>query len=222
MNIKKYSRLEAEQIMNSTSAAKLPVLSEEYMTVRKDLEMLFQELEGSGITDNYRIDVEFGLKLYNYLIGCKGFNNRWATDTGFWRFMAVGVIPHIVEHRFDRTSVDHYWRKPSRIWPCSLWWYIHLSWQGDIDNTRTLLLSPVFNTDTILNLVERTGREGTYVSVYRNIMKYQAKIHQNASKVFRAVMKLNTAKCVVIEPSLYPGGEDGYVRSLFAELGYVL
>lgn len=222
MNIRRYTRLEAEQIMASTSSTNLPVVNDEYLVMRKDLELLFKEIEDKGITDNYTIDVEFGIRLYNYLHHkCKGFNNRWAADAGFWRFMAVGVIPHLVEKRFERSNADHYWRKPSRIWPSSIWWYVHLSWQRDLETTRQLLLSPVFSTDTILNLVERTGREGTYLFVYRDIMKYQSLIKKDAAKVFRAVMKLNTAKSVVVEPSLCPGAEDGYVRSLFAELGHV-
>ena len=82
-----------------------------------------------------------------------------------------------------------------------------------------------FSTDTILNLVERTGRKGTYVQVYRYIMYFYSKLdlsviseyknaHQNAD-LFRAIMVLNTAKVVSIEPSLFLGGELEYAKSLF-------
>ena len=37
--------------------------------------------------------------------------------------------------------------------------------------------------------------------------------------LFRIIMKLNTARVMVIDPGLYLGGEKEYVRSLFKELG---
>lgn len=37
--------------------------------------------------------------------------------------------------------------------------------------------------------------------------------------LFRIVMKLNTAKVMVVDPALYLGGEKEYVRSLFMDAG---
>ena len=86
-----------------------------------------------------------------------------------------------------------------------------------------------------MNLVERTGRDGTYIGVYRLIMKYYSKIPyktlselnkkyksetgKQAETLFRVIMKMNTAKVIVMEPGLCLGGEEGYVLSLFHELG---
>ena len=39
--------------------------------------------------------------------------------------------------------------------------------------------------------------------------------------LFRIVMKLNTAKVMVVDPALYLGGEKEYVRSLFMDSGCV-
>lgn len=217
MIFKTYTRYEAEEVMQKTSSQNLPHLDDVYEAIRKRLEILYQEIENEGIKDNYDVDVKYGLKLYDYLHSLH-FNNRAASDTGFWRYLSVAVIPHIVEKRWERTAVDHYWKRPSRIWLSSIWWYVHLSWQGSIENTEKLLSSPSFTTDTILNLVERTGREGTNVKLYRRIMYYQSLVKKDSASVFRAVMKLNTATSLVIEPNLYPGGLDEYAKSLYKEL----
>ena len=81
-----------------------------------------------------------------------------------------------------------------------------------------MLLSKVFSTDTILNLVERTGRCGTNISVYRDIMEKYSALNKVADKDFRNVMKLNTAKAVVIEPVFSVDGIPGYVKTLFDDL----
>ena len=88
-----------------------------------------------------------------------------------------------------------------------------------------------FTTDSILNLEERTGRKGTFINVYRYIMYYYSHIPQQVldeynkntetqqDDLFRIVMKLNTAKVMVVDPALYLGGEKEYVRSLFMDSG---
>ncbi len=109
--------------------------------------------------------------------------------------------------------------------------YVHLSWQGDMQTTAKVLETPCFTTDSILNLEERTGRKGTFINVYRYIMYYYSHIPQQVldeynkntetqqDDLFRIVMKLNTAKVMVVAPALYLGGEKEYVRSLFMDSG---
>ena len=216
MVIKQYSRQTAKTVMESYSSNQLPPLDEVYMGIRTDLENLFSEIERENITGEYEIDVHYGLKLYDYL-SQKGFNNRGASDDGFWRYLSVAVIPHIVEKRWSREQVEHFWNHTTRIWLSSIWWYVYLSWQGSIEATKETLLKPGFSTDTIMNLVERTGRDGTYVNVYRTIMKYQSQVKSDNANIFRAIMKLNTAKLMVIAPQLCPDKIDGYVKSIYAE-----
>ena len=84
--------------------------------------------------------------------------------------------------------------------------------------TKEMLLSSNFTTDTILNLVERTGRSGTNISVYRYIMTRYSTVNKAEDKDFRKIMKLNTAKAVVLEPAFCVGGVQGYVESIFSEL----
>lgn len=106
-----------------------------------------------------------------------------------------------------------------------------MSWQGDMQTTAKVLEAPCFTTDSILNLEERTGRKGTFINVYRYIMYYYSHIPQQVldeynkntetqqDDLFRIVMKLNTAKVMVVDPALYLGGEKEYVRSLFMDAG---
>ena len=111
-----------------------------------------------------------------------------------------------------------------------MWWYIHLSWQGDEYRTKQILSSNRMNTDIILNLVERVGRDGTYVEAYRYIMyfyyaesesqilRYSNILKDSKRSLFRSIMILHNSKCMVIEPGLYLGGEEGYVQNLFDEV----
>jgi hypothetical protein len=146
------------------------------------------------------------------------FTDRLASDDGFWRYLSLRVVPDLVGERWGNTNADHYYTKPSRIWLKTMWWYFYLSFNKDVETTKEMLLSEAFSTDTILNLVERTGRSGTNISVYRNIMSKYASLEDVSDKVFRSIMKLNTVKAVVIEPVFSTGGVSGYVDSLFNEL----
>jgi hypothetical protein len=74
-------------------------------------------------------------------------------------------------------------------------------------------------TDEIVQMVERSGKFGYRIDVSRAIMKYYGEMEKQKKKdhpgIFRKVMKLNTARTRVIEPSLMDGGETAYVKELF-------
>ena len=101
-----------------------------------------------------------------------------------------------------------------------------MSWQGDMQTTAKVLEAPCFTTDSILNLEERTGRKGTFINVYRYIMYYYSHIPQQVldeynkntetqqDDLFRIVMKLNTAKVMVVDPALYLCGESCIVGKI--------
>lgn len=203
-----------------------------YLQIREDLGNCYRRhIEHADGLDDYEKDVTFGAFLYDYFAQYAWFNLRVAENDGFWRYLSIVVVPDIVGLRWGNDNDDHYYKKSVRIWLKTLWWYIHLSWYRSTQESADLLMSNNFTTDTILNLVERSGRLGTYVDVYRLVMYYYhkipAKILSEYSKkfgksnltLFRVVMKLNTAKLLSINPVLYLGGVDGYVKSLFEEAG---
>ncbi len=221
MKIERLSRKEAIEAMNSwiANSFALPTLGKDYAEIRNDLVTMFsQSQDEAEIVQGYEMDVCFGAALFGYMKQKPWFTDRLASDDGFWRYLSLRVVPDLVGERWGNTNADHYYTKPSRIWLKTMWWYFYLSFNKDVETTKEMLLSEAFSTDTILNLVERTGRSGTNISVYRNIMSKYASLEDVSDKVFRSIMKLNTVKAVVIEPVFSTGGVSGYVDSLFNEL----
>lgn len=223
MQPERLSKKEAAEAMNAwiENSFSLPPLGKEYLEMRGDLITLFSESkeEADGDERSYRMDVFFGIALYDYLSKKQWFTERLAADDGFWRHLTLKVVPQLVGKRWGNDNDEHYYSKPNRNWLKALWWYVHLSLRrGELDRTKKMLLGDGFSTDTILNLVERSGRHGTNVSVYRAIMTEYSTLEKPSMVGFRKVMKLNTAKSVVIEPAFFEGGIRGYVSSLFADV----
>ena len=226
MKIERLSRKDSIEAMNAwiSSSYTIPVLGKEYSIIRNELIELYNDAVSSnnGSNQGYSFDVIMGASLYEYFKGKTWFTERLASDDGFWRYLSLRVIPDLVGRRWGNNNEDHFYTKPSRIWLKTMWWYFHLSITGSNTNeTKKMLLSGNFSTDTILNLVERTGRYGTNINVYRSIMEYYSLLDKVSDKDFRKIMKLNTAKAVVIEPTFCEGGVNGYVESIFMELSLI-
>ncbi len=223
MTIKRLTRKESAEAMDSwiSGGFVLPEVTKDYDELREGITALFQHAvdEQKGSVKSYEMDVCFGILLYEYFKKMTWFTERLASDDGFWRHLSLICVPNLVGKRWSNVNADHYYVKPSRIWLKSVWWYIHLSLTEDnTAKTKEMLLQKNFSTDTILNLVERTGRGGTNHEVYREIMSRYKLLIQVKEKDFRSIMKLNTAKAVVLEPVFCEGGVKGYVESIFSEL----
>ena len=52
-----------------------------------------------------------------------------------------------------------------------------------------------------------------------NTFNDRVKKYDKHATLFRTIMKLNTARTLVIDPALYSGGADEYVKSLYREAG---
>lgn len=239
MDIKVLNRGDAQKAMEEWIASypNLPAIDADYSAVRLNIQEMNRKVrnEAKDLSDaKYYIDAHMGLLLYEYLWSIPEFSLRVAANDGFWRYLSLKVAPDVVSQRWGKDNDDHYWSKPTRIWFRSIWWYVHLSWQGNIESTKKVLDTPFFTTDTILNFEERNGRRGTCVDAYREIIKCyscipEAVIKQHGSRkkgnsddLFRVVMKLNTAKMMVMEPALYLGGEEAYAKDLFVNAGVVM
>lgn len=189
----------------------------EYEEIRQPLTDYASELATSlGHYSSYEFDLNFAVKLYEVLSIRYGLDPRSASEDGVWRYLSIHVVPDLVEQRWGLNE-NRYWKEARRIWLKTLWWYIYLSWQGDLDATFKALQSNT--TDEIVQLVERSGPSGYRVELCREIMGYYAHIDDQLKKrnsnLFRRVMKLNTARSKVVEPSLCIGGERAYVKELF-------
>ena len=228
INIRELGKQEAVVLWNSYQEIgwALPDLKGNYLIVRNDIVSLFNSvLEEGFILKTYEFDAVFAVELFKYFSDQGIMNLRTASNDGFWRYLSLVVVPDLVKKRWDKEDsvsaglADHFFRKPNRIWLKSLWWYVYLSFNSDMETTRELLTSGSFSLDTVLNLVERSGRDGTNVELYRTIMSLYSKEAVCTDHNFRRIMKMNTVKSQVIEPMLVEGGINAYVQSIINELG---
>lgn len=163
----------------------------------------------------YQYDLAYAIRLYRVLNTEYQFNERLAAQDDIWRYMALRVIPDLVQKR-NGLSESRFYKAKRRIWLRSLWWYIHLSWQGNEDDTNKVLQGNT--TDEIMQLLDRTGSFGYRIDFSRELMRQYSLIDSQIRKrgLFRKVMKLNTMRAKVIEPSLMVGGTEEYVRDLIS------
>ena len=204
----------------------------DYVNIRNELLLIFQTVETKAKETKtkyeYMTDLLFGIELYKYFaINKNGFTLETAEDSSFWSYLSIKVIPDIVLRRWKKFEGNEgrFFSERTRIWLGQIWWYIHLTYNENIENTLLLLSSEAFSTDTIMHLVDRTGAKGVFIEVYREIIKQYSEYDKNSligkkisyAQLFKNVMKLNTAKILIFEPPLYEGGVKGYVSDLFIE-----
>lgn len=227
------SKLEAEEVMRSANGRTSVLsqgLTQEYKNLKLALQSKFfnlsSQIEKQRINDKkkYQIDYNFGLILYETLFQVFGedFSMRVISNNDFWIYLSVRVIPNIVAERWGIDNHTRFYEMDRRIWLSNLWWYVHLSWQGKLEDTKKIL--EVMNTDTILNLVERPSREGYDTTLSRSIMKHYYLWRKNKHKdqgnrdVFRLLLVQNTFYLKTIEPGSFKHIDD-YVKFLFKSIG---
>lgn len=195
------------------------ILDSNYQELRKaclkEYDAIKSQAENiSNKSDKYFIDMNFGFFLYGYLNQQHDFTPKYESNYDFWRYFAVCVIPDIIADRWEITKSDHFYSKPTGIYPFQVYWYIKLSWQGTKEKTLSVIEKN--QEDQILNLVDRPSSIGINLELYSRIMYKLSFIDiKKRQKVFRAVMLKNTAKLVNIRPELYDGGIDAYVDMLY-------
>ncbi|AMG32322.1 hypothetical protein [Staphylococcus saprophyticus] len=184
-------------------------LRQKLLRARDDI---FKEYQLDGVEKlDYKFDLLFGINLFEILNENIKFYNRDAMNDDLWRYLSIKVIPDIVHSRWGFNE-DHYFKTSRRIWLKTIWWYINLSWTGNIESTYRLLENNT--TDTILQLVERPGI-GYNVEMYRELMKQYNSYSDSSRQLFRRVLKLNTARLLTTSPELVEGGIPQYVEDLF-------
>ena len=138
-----------------------------------------------------------------------------ASTPGIWRYLSVNVVPDLVEKRYGIDHPDRFWKKAKRLWLRVLWWYIHLSWQGNATATKDVLKD--LGTDTISDFIERTGK-GYRLRLYRELIKAYSGVEKKSSSLFNKIATQNRVNCTTVEPALTQNAEPGYVAQLFAQL----
>lgn len=220
------SRKEAADLFGQWVEEPVVDCNSEYSDLRTELRTAFVDILDKTSTSvdrtklGYEFDLEFGLFLYTTLVQRYGFTQRLASDDGIWRFLSLRIVPDLVHVRWG-SNPSRFYQTPRRVWLKVIWWYIHLSWQGDKDSTLEVLKHNT--TDDIVQLVERPGPHGYRIEFTRALMReyYDVRKRQPVeARLLRRVMVLNTARSRVLEPSLCVGGEAEFVKELFAYFGY--
>lgn len=200
-------------------------LSEYDLSIRTTLLSVYKAHCGKGKAELYALDLDMGLTIYEILNpDCTEFTISDACNDDIWRYITMRIIPDLTYLRYPAKSEKgskninkkRFYSDKRRIWIKSLWWYIHLSWQGDRETTYAVLKDN--GVDNINKLIETPGK-GYRLSLYRTLMKeYSDRPHN--SKYFAGVTKLNNVKNKTIEPVLFEKGESNYVKQLFEEVPY--
>lgn len=170
----------------------------------------------------YLIDLRMGLCLYQLMPLGKNFSVIQANDDDLWRYISVKVMPDITYIRNPdpdqgnpRIAHKRFYSHTRRIWLKTLWWYIHLSWQGNEKKTFEVLKDN--GVDNINKLIETPGR-GYRIPLFRSMMLEYHRTSPHKVKDFAAFTKLNNAKCVSVEPELTFGGVSVYAKNLLNEI----
>lgn len=193
----------------------------------KELDDLIGDLKRldskSGMSTNYsnecyQTDLQFALGLYQILTDDYSMTPVDASDDDIWRFIQMVMIPDIIHSRWPgsgdkRINDDRQWKNPRRIWLKTLWFYIYLSWQGSLEETKVILSNNTSND--ISQLIERSG-SGYRLDLYREIMRQYANVNRRGS--LDQILKLNVAYCGTVEP-LLTGDIEKYVTTLFDNVG---
>ena len=236
LHYKKFTKSQArefiEEIDNLSDAAYEDLLAqwskfnvigydESYNELRKKvIDIYCKYKEKSG----YEVDVRIGLCLYGELSKKNGFTNVLANDDDIWRYLSCIVFPDITNLRYPPSKTDRneghrlntkrFYLHTRRIWLKTLWWYIHLSWQGTENSTYKVLKD--YGTDTISDFIERPGK-GYRLALYRSLMKEYSKVDTKSANLFNRRQKQNLVNCRNVEPALTEGAELGYVKRLIIQ-----
>lgn len=196
----------------------------EYEELRDKIIAVYNNVKQTG--GGYEIDLQIGLALYSEFNPSNGFTVVMANDDDIWRYLSCKVFPDITYERYPNPEKEirekeghlnhkRFYAHTRRIWLKTLWWYIHLSWQGTVQDTYEVLKD--FGSDTISDFIERTG-QGYRLALYRRLMRDYSRVGNKSSDLFNKIQKQNLVNCRTTEPALVHDAEKGYVEALFSQL----
>ena len=188
-----------------------------YSAFDKALDVLnIQKEDLSNSNSKYKFDCYFGKELYKiFNIEKYKIGEREASNDDMWRYIQIKIVPDLIYYRWKDNIVPRIYAQSNRLYLKTLWWYYYLSFNNDLEHTCELLLYPCNSTDTIVALVERCGRKGYRLDLYREIMKQKSENGIGIDE-FRKLMVLNSAKIKNINPALTSRGIMGYVEELIS------
>lgn len=166
----------------------------------------------------YKFDCIFGIRLYHiFSDGKYEIRENIASDDGIWRYIQMFVVPEIISSRWGIENRDRFYKISRRLYLKILWWYVYLAWNENLEETKRIIMDDVNTSDTLAQLVERSGRDGYRIELYREIMKRKVEEKINTQE-FRRLMVLNSARVKIINPYLVDGGISQYVNDLIKDI----
>ncbi|MBB6447794.1 DUF6339 family protein [Bacillus benzoevorans] len=213
---KEFNNWEPDKIPESKCDGKELQLRNELLDADLLAVKFLEENEPSNKKGEYLYDLRYGIEIYEQLKNNYHFTTRHASNDEIWIYLSMKVVPDLVFKRWG-LSDTRFFSQSRRIWLKTMWWYIHLSWAGNSEDTYKILKG--FTTDEVVQLVERSGPSGYRIDVTREIMKQfsNLELYSENRSLFRKIMKLNTARLKIIEPALTEGGVKKYVEEI---IGY--
>ena len=170
-----------------------------------------------GKIDNkykYKFDVNLGLILHTVL----NITEREAADNAYWEFLHLKIFPDILIKRWGLSKERIIkGNKNMRLYFKSIWWYAHIGlYNSTFEDAQKILLNDCLDTDSIVSIVERTGKNGYNLIVLNAILRMMLKYPElnSIDKVVRKLMFLNTAQTQVIIPNFYKGNVFNYAEDL--------
>jgi hypothetical protein len=171
----------------------------------------------------YGFDYKFGFSFYFLMNSFSDFNETVASTESFWNELCLKCVPDLIYERHG-FNPDYYYLKSNRNYLSTMWWFIHLCYQGDKDSTY-FVISHLPSTDYIMQLVDRASHNGVYLETTRLIMKSLVSLpiqvindSKNGQTLFRRVMMQDVAKRTNTN-LIYEGKAQEYVDSLFEKCG---
>lgn len=187
-----------------------------YIESLKELEITSDELK--DYKNVYKFDCIFAIKLYQiFLEEPYKIKEKIASNDGIWRYIQLCVVPEIIANRWGKENRDRFYKVSRRLYLKILWWYVYLSWNSSLEETKNIIMNDVNTSDTLAQLVERSGRNGYRIELYRTIMRKKTQNELNTLE-FRKLMVLNSARVKVINPYLVNGGIKEYVENLIRDV----
>ena len=230
MNWKELSKNESEIIFESSieeGKRIVPITDGDYFELSNLIHTAFKKTlyalalnmdELPNYSNKYKFDCLFGKKIYSiFSSGKYKIGEREASNDDIWRYIQVKIIPDILYCRWPDNVKPRMYFQSNRLYLKTLWWYYYLSFVDNIDFTCDMLLKPCNSSDTIVALVERSGKKGYRLDLYREIMNQKSNYNLGINE-FRKLMVYNSAKLKSINPFLISEGIEGYVKMLINEV----
>lgn len=167
----------------------------------------------------YKFDVQLGLILHEIL----DITEREATQNMYWEFLHLKVLPDVVMKRWDIEKNKNRFvmeDKDTRIYFKAIWWYVHflLVTGTSMEEAKEILLSDKLTTDTIVAVVERTGKSGYNYKTNAELLKAIVNSKEKVTEFSRKVMYVNNAKTRSMIPAFSEGGEKEYAEKIVDEI----